>query len=96
MRYGSVISSHRRVNAYFFHKKFLLLLPVLASPGRYFLSIVLRIQKIGDNKNPPHFIREIKTKGYDAIGVNVFHQKLMEFHPKKGVNGPYTTTVILF
>ena len=68
----------------------------MAGPGRYFLSIVLRIQKIGDNKNPPHFIREIKTKGYDAIGVNVFHQKLMAFHPKKGVNGPYTTTVILF
>ena len=24
------------------------------------------------NKIPPHFIHEIKTKGYDVIGVNVF------------------------
>ena len=32
---------------------------------------------------PAHFIREIKTKGYDFIGVNVFLPKLMKFLPKK-------------
>ena len=30
------------------------------------------IQKMGDNENPAYFIHEIKTKGYDVIGVNVF------------------------
>ena len=25
---------------------------------------------------PEHFIHEIKTKGYDVIGVNVFHTKV--------------------
>ena len=32
---------------------------------------------------PAHFIHEIKTKGYDFIGVNVFLPKLMKFLPKK-------------
>ena len=27
---------------------------------------------------PVHFICEIKTKGYDVIGVNVFHTKLIK------------------
>ena len=26
------------------------------------------------NENPPHFLHEIKTKGYDVIGVDVFHR----------------------
>ena len=26
---------------------------------------------------PPHFIHDIKTEGYDVIGVNVFLRKLM-------------------
>ena len=32
---------------------------------------------------PAHFIHEIKTKGYDVIGVNVFPRKIMRFHPQK-------------
>lgn len=32
---------------------------------------------------PSHFIREIKTKGYDAIVFNVFLLKLMSFQPQK-------------
>ena len=32
---------------------------------------------------PQHFIHEIKTKGYDVIGVNLFLPKLMKFLPKK-------------
>ena len=35
------------------------------------------------NEIPAHFIHEIKTKGYDVIGVNVFLPKLMKFLPKK-------------
>ena len=35
------------------------------------------------NKIPQHFIHEIKTKGYDIIGVNLFLPKLMKFLPKK-------------
>ena len=31
------------------------------------------------NKIPAHFIHEIKTKGYDVIGVKVFLRKLMKF-----------------
>ena len=27
---------------------------------------------MADNENSPHFIRELKTKRYDVIGVNVF------------------------
>ena len=30
-----------------------------------------------------HFIHEIKTKGYNVIGVNVFLSKLMKFLHKK-------------
>ena len=32
---------------------------------------------------PAHFIHEIKTKGYDVIGVKAFLRKLMKFHRKK-------------
>ena len=32
---------------------------------------------------PAHFTHEIKTKGYDVLGVNLFHFKLMRFHFKK-------------
>ena len=39
---------------------------------------------LSSTKNiPAHFIRERKTKGYDIIGVNVFHFKLMIFHFKR-------------
>ena len=38
------------------------------------------------NEIPTHFIHEIKTKGYDVIGVNLFLPKLMKFLPKKEVN----------
>ena len=33
---------------------------------------------------PTHFIHEVKTKGYDVIGVTVIHRKLMRFQRKKG------------
>ena len=35
------------------------------------------------NEIPQHFIHEIKTKGYDVIGVNLFLPKLMKFPRKK-------------
>ena len=35
------------------------------------------------NEITVYFIHEIETKGYDAIGVNLFHFKLMRFHFKK-------------
>ena len=35
------------------------------------------------NEIPTHFIHEIKTKGYDVIGVNVFLLTLMRFLLKK-------------
>ena len=38
------------------------------------------------NEIPAHFIHEIKTKGYDVIGVNVFLRTLMRILRKKGVN----------
>ena len=48
------------------------------------------------NEISPHFIHEIKTKGYDDIGINIFLRTLMRFLRKKrsnpGVTGPYTTT----
>ena len=28
------------------------------------------------NENPPKFVHEIKTKGYDVIGVNVFNTEI--------------------
>ena len=31
---------------------------------------------------PAHFIHEIKTKGYDVIGVKAFLRKLMKFYRK--------------
>ena len=37
------------------------------------------------NDITPHFILEIKTKGFYVIGVNVFLRK------KRGLNGPYYT-----
>ena len=48
------------------------------------------------NEIPAHFIHEIKTKGYDAIGVNVFPHKLMRSSRKKGVTSPYYTTELQF
>ena len=42
---------------------------------------------MGDDEISTHFIHEIKTKGYDVIGVNVFPRKLMRFRRKKGVTG---------
>ena len=48
------------------------------------------------NKIPPHFIHEIKTKGYDIIGVNVFLHNLWDSFAKKGLTGPYTTTLSLY
>ena len=48
------------------------------------------------NEIPAHFIHDIKTKGYDVIGVTVFLHKLMRFPCKrgisKGVTGPCYTT----
>ena len=38
------------------------------------------------NEIPAHFTYEIKTRGYDVIGVNVFLRKLMRFLRKKEVN----------
>ena len=35
------------------------------------------------NEIPAHFIHEIKKKGYDVIGVDLFLPKLMKFLPKK-------------
>ena len=35
------------------------------------------------NGIPAHFIHEIKTKGYNVIGVNFFLPKLMKFLPQK-------------
>ena len=35
------------------------------------------------NEIPAHFIHEIKTKGYDVIGVNVFLRTLMRILRKK-------------
>ena len=32
---------------------------------------------------PVHFTHEIKTTGYDVLGANLFHFKLMKFHFKK-------------
>ena len=44
---------------------------------------------------PTHFIHEIKTKGYDVIGVNLFLRTLMRFLPIKGglTGAPYTTDI---
>jgi len=39
--------------------------------GGSIISIVLERQKREDNEIPAHFIHDIKTKGYDVIGVNV-------------------------
>ena len=35
------------------------------------------------------FIHEIKRKGYDVIGVEVFHFRLMGSTSKKGLKHPY-------
>ena len=37
-----------------------------------------------------HFFHEIKTKGYDVIGVDVFHRKLLRFHSNKRGNRSLT------
>ena len=46
-----------------------------SSLSESFVSVVLRIPKMGDNEIPAHFIHEIKTKSYDVIGVTVFLRK---------------------
>ena len=52
--------------------------------GGSFVSIVLEIQQREDDEIPVHFIiHEIKTKGYNVIGVNVLLRKLMRFLRKK-------------
>ena len=50
------------------------------------------------NEIPAHFIHEIKTKGYDVIGVNVFLRTLMRILRKKEVNSvpPILLIVLLF
>ena len=52
--------------------------------GGSFVSIVLEIQQREDDEIPVHFIiHEIKTKGYNVIGVNILLRKLMRFLRKK-------------
>ena len=46
-----------------------------SSLGEAIVSIALEIHKREDNKIPPHFIREVKTKSYDVIDVMVFPLK---------------------
>ena len=67
-------------------KSFIFLLPVRANPSRSFVPIVLEIHKREDNETPPHFIFELKTKGYDIIGIDVFFQQHNEIPPPKKVN----------
>ena len=43
--------------------------------GATIVSIVLEINKREDNKIPPHFIHEIKTKSYNVIDVKLFPLK---------------------
>ena len=43
----------------------------------------------------PFFIHEIKTKGYDVIGVNVFLRTLMRILRKKEVNSVHPILVLL-
>ena len=54
--------------------------------GGSVVSIVLDIQKREHNEIPAHFLHEIKTILYDAIGVNVPSRKIMRFPHKPGVN----------
>ena len=44
---------------------------------------------MGDDEIFAHFIHEIKTKGYDVIGVNIFHSDEIP-RPKNRSFGPYT------
>ena len=50
-------------------------------------SNLLERQKREDNEIPSHLIHEIKTKGYDVIGVQAFLRK-------KKVKHPYYTTLL--
>ena len=82
----SDFQSHRQVNA----DSFIKIIHTLTSgsgisPGRSFVSIVLEIDKRGDKENPPHFIHEVKEKGYVVIGGFVFPRKIM-ISPCKGFN----------
>ena len=52
----------------------------------------IRIQKREETEIPAHFIHEIKTQGYDVIGVNVFPRKLMRFPRKKSLTVALYTT----
>ena len=63
--------------------------------GGSIVSIVLERQKREDNEIPAHFIHDIKTKGYEAIGVNAFLRKLMRFLRKKGVKHLYYFATML-
>ena len=48
------------------------------------------------NEIPVHFTHEVKTKGYDVIGVNLFHFKLIRFHCKKRPVPPSPLTFPFF
>ena len=57
------------------------------------LKITKKNCKTGSTNTSPYlsqisvyFIHEIKTKGYNVIGVNSFTLKFMRFQRKKGVN----------
>ena len=44
------------------------------------------------NEIPPHSVHGLRIKGYDVIGVNVFHFTLMRFHFKtRIISASYTT-----
>ena len=61
------------------------------------VSIVLEIQKREDDEIPVYFtIHEIKTKGYDIIGVNVLLRKLMRFLCKKMDNLVPTILLLIY
>ena len=61
------------------------------------VSIVLEIQKREDDEIPVYFtIHEIKTKGYDIIGVNLLLRKLMRFLCKKMDNSVPTILLLIY
>ena len=65
--------------------------------GGSFVSIVLEIQQREDVEIPVHFIiHEIKTKGYNVIGVNVLLRKLMRFLRKKTDNSVPTILLLIY
>ena len=52
---------------------------------RFLRILFMRSRQKPMTSFPAHFIREVKTKGYDVIGVNLFLPKLMKFLSKKGI-----------